>query len=50
MKIQNMRSDKNQINGVLGRIFIQSYCKDRSHNPKESCASRKKKDFKKSYF
>lgn len=43
MKTQNMRSDKNQIYGMLRRIFIQSYCMERSHNPKESCASRKKR-------
>ena len=50
MKTQNMRSDKNQIDGMLRRIFIQSYCKERSHNPKESCASRKRRILKNHSF
>ena len=50
MKTQNMRSDKNQIDGVLGGIFIQSYGKERSHNLKESCASRKKRILKNHSF
>ena len=50
MKTQNMRPDKNQIYGVLRRIFIQSYCKERSHNSKESCASRKRRILKNHSF
>ena len=36
-------SSKNQIDRVLSRIFIHSYCKVRSHNPKGGCACREKK-------
>ena len=36
-------SSKNQIDGVLGRIFIHSHCKVRSHNFKGGCAFCEKK-------
>ena len=42
-KRRALRSSKNQIDGVLSRIFIHSHCKARSHNPKGSCACREKK-------
>ena len=35
-----LRSSKNQIDGILSRIFIHSHCKARSHNPKGGCACR----------
>ena len=38
-----LRSSKNQIDGVLSRIFIHSHCKVQSHNPKGGCACREKK-------
>ena len=38
-----LRSSKNQIDGILSRIFIHSHCKARSHNPKGGCACREKK-------
>ena len=38
-----LRATKNQIDGILSRIFIHSHCKARSHNPKEGCACREKK-------
>ena len=38
-----LRSSKNQIDGILSRIFIQSHCKARSHNAKGGCACREKK-------
>ena len=36
-------SSKNQILRVLSRIFINSHCRVRSHNPKRGCACREKK-------
>ena len=42
-KRRALRSSKNQIDGVLSRIFIHSHCKVRSHNPKGGCACREKK-------
>ena len=38
-----LRSSKNQIDGILSRIFIHSHCKARSHNAKGDCACREKK-------
>ena len=35
---------------MLRRIFIQSFCKERSHNPKKSCASPKKRILKNRSF
>ena len=42
-KRRELRASKNQIDGVLSRIFIHSHCKVRSHNPKGGCACREKK-------
>ena len=42
-KRRALRSSKNQIDGVLSRIFIHSHCKVRSNNPKGGCACLKKK-------
>ena len=39
-----LRSSRNQIEGVLSRIFIHSHCKVQSHNPKGGCACREKKE------
>ena len=35
---------------MLRRIFIQSYCKERSHNPQKSCASPKTRILKNRSF
>ena len=42
-KRRELRASKNQIDGVLSRIFIHSHCKVGSHNPKGGCACREKK-------
>ena len=38
-----LRSSKNQIDGIVSRIFVHSHCKARNHNPKGGCACREKK-------
>ena len=42
-KRRGLRSSKNQIDGVLSRIFIHSHCKVQSHNHKGGCSCREKK-------
>ena len=53
-KRKGLRSSKNQIDGVLSRIFIHSHCKGQSHNHKGGCSCREKKkripDFDHTYF
>ena len=41
-KHRELRSSKNQIDGVLSGIFTHSHCKVRSYNPKGGCVCREK--------